>query len=381
MQRIKFNNLKMLFILLAAVLLLSACTEKSAFTKGDIKDDFCGAYINFQYCKCAFHNEYCDAIGMKKREADKYVKEQYEKWVDSELAEFKQNCAADNGYSKGENCFKCKADEIAKEGGCVARNGANSEADEADDEAENQPADEEGASAETAVCKYDSDCEPLCEGAILWKMGCNPRENICEKTFDTDCAADIENFGGQAFPKICAQGACVRDAENIEKTKANLLQTKQTWSDAVKDINSARADINIAMLDANKNCINGIADMTNVAIMEFSTRIASVLAGGIPDIAAMTASAAEKAGGLAMEHVKNLAGAAADYAGEALNRLYNYQSGEPAQETEKLKPHEYIKLNCDLYEYFKNVLAASDADLDTALTNAKQADELYKALP
>ena len=39
------------------------------------------------------------------------------------------------------------------------------------------------------------------------------------------------------------------------------------------------------MLDANKSCINGIADMTNLAIFEFSTRIASLMAGGLPDLA------------------------------------------------------------------------------------------------
>ena len=121
--------------------------------------------------------------------------------------------------------------------------------------------------------------------------------------------------------------------------------------------------------------------MTNVAIIEFSTRIASVLAGGIPDIAAMTASAAEKAGGLLEKHVENLAGAAVDYAGEALNRLYNYQSGEPQEEERKLKPHEYIKLNCDLYNYFKEVQAESDIDLDIVLENAREVDSLLQVLP
>jgi hypothetical protein len=135
------------------------------------------------------------------------------------------------------------------------------------------------------------------------------------------------------------------------------------------------------MMEANKNCINGIADMTNVAIIEFSTRIASVLAGGIPDAAAMAASAAEKASGLMAENMKNLAGAAVDYVGEGLNRLYSYQQGEPDKEEEKLKPHEYIKLNCDLYEYFKQVQAESDVDLDIAVGKAREANEKLQLLP
>src|SRR3989339_1652769 len=112
------------------------------------------------------------------------------------------------------------------------------------------------------------------------------------------------------FSKFCNNGECTRNTKEIEKTKADLIREKEIWSQTLKDINSSRDNIREAMMDANKNCINGIADMTNVAIVEFATRVGSVLAGGIPDIAAMTASAAEKAGGLAAEHVKNLAGAA-----------------------------------------------------------------------
>jgi hypothetical protein len=173
----------------------------------------------------------------------------------------------------------------------------------------------------------------------------------------------------------------VRDEKSIQEFKAKLTHEKQLWVGTGKQINAVRPELNAAMLDANKNCINGIADMTNVAIMEFSTRVASVLAGGIPDVAAMTASAADEASGLISEQVKNLAGAAGDYAGEALNRLYNYQDGEPVEEEKRLAPHEYIKLNCDLYQYFNELQAESDKDLQTALDNAKEADRLLKELP
>lgn len=363
---------KMLFCLLVVVLLLSGCSEKTTFKKGDIKDDFCGSLLNFQYCKCAFHNEYCDAVGMKKGEANKYVKEQYDKWVDSEFENFKTDCRLGNGIIKGKSCVQCDEDERAVDNKCIKK-----EDQEVNEESEEGNKDEETQ----GVCKYDSDCEPICEGNVMWKMGCNPRGNICEKTFDTDCAADIETFGSQSFPKVCAAGQCVRDDNGIAEAKAKLTEEKQMWSDTVKEINRVRADINVAMLDANKNCINGIADMTNVAIIEFSTRIASVLAGGIPDAAVMAATAAEKASGLMAENMKNLAGAAVDYVGEGLNRLYNYQSGEPAEENQKLKPHEYIKLNCDLYEYFKKVQAESDVDLQTALNGANEADRKLKELP
>lgn len=376
MKTRKFFRFKLAFLLLASVLVLSGCMEKTSFKKGDIKDDFCGAHINFQYCKCAFHNDYCDNIGMSKGEAKRYVNEEYDKWTETAFEDFKSECLMSNGYMKGKNCVTCGIDQEVSGSKCVAI-GSGEEEDDIDME-EDEDVDSDGEEGE---CKYDSDCDPICDGDVMWKMGCNARTNTCERTFDTNCASDVETFGDLSFPKICSEGTCVRDADTIAKTRAELEAEKKLWSDAVKDMNSARDGIRDAMMDANKNCINGIADMTNVAIIEFSTRIASVLAGGIPDIAAMTASAADKAAGLMGEHVKNLAGAAVDYAGEALNRLYNYQNGEPVEEEKKLKPHEYIKLNCDLYEYFKGVQAESDTELETALQNARDVDSLLQALP
>jgi hypothetical protein len=139
--------------------------------------------------------------------------------------------------------------------------------------------------------------------------------------------------------------------------------------------------MNIAMLDSNKNCLNGLADMTNLAIMEFATRVGSILAGGIPDVAAMTANAASVASGLVVENVKNLASAAVDYAGFAVQKLSAYEQGVPVDEEKKLKPHEYIKLNCDLYQYFKGVIAESDIELEMALEKAREVDVLLRSLP
>jgi hypothetical protein len=291
------------------------------------------------------------------------------KWKEGGLDDFKEKCLEDNGFVIGSTCNKCNQDQIVRDNRCVS-------ADEV--EVEEEGVEEETATEETGTCKYDSDCDPICEGDVKWKMGCNATSNTCEKTFDTDCSADIETFGEQTFPKVCSVGECVRDEKSIQEFKAKLTHEKQLWVGTGKQINAVRPELNAAMLDANKNCINGIADMTNVAIMEFSTRVASVLAGGIPDVAA---SAADEASGLISEQVKNLAGAAGDYAGEALNRLYNYQDGEPVEEEKRLAPHEYIKLNCDLYQYFNELQAESDKDLQTALDNAKEADRLLKELP
>jgi hypothetical protein len=359
-------------VFLMVPLFLSGCDERG-FDTNDIKNSFCGVHINYQYCKCAFHGEFCKDIGMSKSEAKNHVYDEYEKWKEGGLDDFKKKCLENNGFVTGNSCYKCNQDQVVRDNRCVSVDEVNPE--------ETIEEEEEAVTEEAQTCKYDSDCDPICEEDVRWKMGCNAISNTCEKTFDNDCSVDIETFGEQSFPKVCIEGECARDEESIGNFKAKLTHEKELWIDAGKQINAVRPELNSAMLLANKNCINGIADMTNVAIMEFATRVSSVLAGGIPDVASMTASAADTASGLISEQVKNLAGAAGDYVGEALNRLYNYQKGEPVEAEKKLAPHEYIKLNCDLYHYFNEVQAESDKDLQTALDNAKEADRLLKELP
>jgi hypothetical protein len=150
----------------------------------------------------------------------------------------------------------------------------------------------------------------------------------------------------------------VRDEKNINQKRSELEAIKKNMSDEVKAINAQRDDLKNVMLDANKNCINGIADMTNVAILEFSTRIASVMAGGFPDIAS----------------------ASVDYVSDALNKISAAVDTE-APEDKKLKPEEYIKLNCDLYKHFSDLLAATDDELESSLKSAEDADEQLKLLP
>jgi hypothetical protein len=367
---------KIFFIFLPIIFLLTACSETSTFQAGDKKDDFCGVHLSFYYCKCAFHGDYCDNINMSRKEAKNYVNEQYDSWVETEREKFSQECQEQEGVMKGDKCKYCDEGEISENNKCVLIDYENYDDGEIDEE--NNDLAEEKTEGE---CKYDSDCDPICEENVMWKMGCNARNNTCEKTFDTDCSSDVEIFGELDFPKICSVGACVRDEDSIASIKTELEAEKKIWSDTVKDINKVRDDINVAMLDSNKNCINGIADMTNLAIVEFAIRVSSVLAGGIPDAAGMAETAAEHASGLLQQSVNNLAGSAVDYVGDALNKLYNYQNGEPQEAEKKLKPHEYIKLNCDLYEYFKGVQAESDNDLQIAIDNAKEVDAMLQVLP
>lgn len=66
-------------LLLLIVILLSGCV------KSTIKDDFCGVHINYQFCKCAFHNQYCDAVDMSKGEAKTFVYAEYNTWLEEQV--------------------------------------------------------------------------------------------------------------------------------------------------------------------------------------------------------------------------------------------------------------------------------------------------------
>lgn len=339
--------IKKILVVSFAIFLLSGCGEK-----GDIKDTFCGLGIDARYCKCAFHNEYCESIGMSKGEADEYVHKMYYEWKNPDVEKLTKECKEKNGYFSGRSCFLCDHGEVATDTKCVP-------ADEIEEGNEGDEEDEE-VSEETAKgeCKYDNECAATCEGDIAWKQGCNARTNTCEKTFDTDCTSDIETFGDVEIPKMCSSGACVSDTAMIAQKRAEMEKIKKEMSDEVKEINAQRAELTALMLDANKNCLNGIADMTNVAILEFATRVGSVMAGGFPD----------------------LASASVDYVNDAINKMSATASDDAAAE-QKLKPHEYIKLNCGLYDHFKLLLAATDAELEDALENARKADELLQQLP
>ncbi len=360
------------------VFLFSGCSDHITFERGDKKDDFCGPHINFQYCKCANHGEYCDNIGMSRGEAKDYVDEKYDKWVDEEMEVFEDECYEDEGVYKKGKCTYCDDDEIVVNNECVNKEEAREDDEYVDEEGEDEYTDEDEVEGE---CKYDNECDAVCEGNVAWKMGCNARTNTCEQTFDTNCDDEVEEFSGLSFSKACAGGVCVRDDAAIEEMRVALQGEKELWSNTVKAINATRLDLSTALLDANKQCLNGLADMTNLLILEGATRIANVLAGGIPDVAKMTASTASHAAGLLQSNIESFAGSVSDYTGAQVQKVYNYSQGTPTAEEKKLKPHEFIKLNCDLYDYFKAMIAESDVELELALEQARRVDALLNSLP
>lgn len=91
------------------------------FQKPDIKDDFCGIGIDFRYCKCAFHNEFCKEIGMSKSAANKIVKKQYDSWVKGLQADFATNCEQNDGIFEKDECSYCADEYVRQNDLCVAR--------------------------------------------------------------------------------------------------------------------------------------------------------------------------------------------------------------------------------------------------------------------
>ncbi|MCK5027624.1 MAG: hypothetical protein KAS07_04345, partial [Candidatus Pacebacteria bacterium] len=70
-----------LLVFLSCASIAQAGQEVTRFQFPNIKDDFCGIHINYQYCKCAFHNKFCDDISLSPSTANTYVWDEYRKWV------------------------------------------------------------------------------------------------------------------------------------------------------------------------------------------------------------------------------------------------------------------------------------------------------------
>ena len=88
-------------IVFVGVLFLSGCmgggVESTRVYESDIKNDFCGPVMDFKYCKCAFHGEFCDDIKMSKKEADDHVQAEFKKWEESEIDAFAARCKSSDG--------------------------------------------------------------------------------------------------------------------------------------------------------------------------------------------------------------------------------------------------------------------------------------------
>lgn len=81
--------------------------DERTFTEPDIRNDFCGVHINFQFCKCAFHNQYCGSVNHTQDSANSFVQAEFTNYVTGLKEPFNDLCIAGNGYVDGSTCFVC----------------------------------------------------------------------------------------------------------------------------------------------------------------------------------------------------------------------------------------------------------------------------------
>ncbi|MEK7519803.1 MAG: hypothetical protein AAB581_00970 [Patescibacteria group bacterium] len=79
-------------------------TRTVMFEKPDIRDDFCGARIDYRICKCARHNEMCEDIGRERHIANYILNAKYNAHVAALRASFIASCHAAGGRFSGDAC-------------------------------------------------------------------------------------------------------------------------------------------------------------------------------------------------------------------------------------------------------------------------------------
>jgi hypothetical protein len=73
-------------------------------------------------------------------------------------------------------------------------------------------------------CLYDSECPPICQGAIAVKRGCNPRVGKCESLEEKDCAQDKVGIEVYSVPNTCQDGLCAYDYAGMKVKRAEISQ-------------------------------------------------------------------------------------------------------------------------------------------------------------
>ncbi len=155
----------------------------------DIRDDFCGLAIDFRYCKCAFHGEWCDFVAMPKKGANNYVWNEYREWVRGFINEMGAKCKERNGIwsSSKRSCTICTDGYVRKGNTCVEKT------------------DEEQGDEEVEVPEgFNRDCTVDRNFEAQW-----------EKYSDIDDAIDVGTRSYEA-------GQYASTIENLIKKKAQL---------------------------------------------------------------------------------------------------------------------------------------------------------------
>ena len=92
------KNFLIISLLLFSVALPVSATREEKYEIPDVKNDYCGNVIQFQDCKCAFHNKYCESATKKDSwESRIYVMNKFNSWVSELIFEFAKKCSLNGG--------------------------------------------------------------------------------------------------------------------------------------------------------------------------------------------------------------------------------------------------------------------------------------------
>lgn len=118
-------------------------------------------------------------------------------------------------------------------------------------------------------CRFDSDCSSICDGNVFWKRGCDPQSDTCVKTFETDCSVKTTDIGNYSFPMLCTVTGCIDDTSAIHAQKEDLIAQVNTYTAAMQQTTTLRQI-------ASRNCINGLAEVTNKLIIDTAVSFSSL---------------------------------------------------------------------------------------------------------
>ena len=93
------------------------------FKSPDIKNDYCGAAMDFRFCKCAFHGDknFCNQIGKDQSSADEVVQSGFNTYVAQRKAQFSAGCGGENDILKGDTCTRCSGEHFKYKDECTTQ--------------------------------------------------------------------------------------------------------------------------------------------------------------------------------------------------------------------------------------------------------------------
>lgn len=115
----KFFSSLMLFAFLANTCQAGIFVDE--FKQPDIRNDYCGAQIDFRFCKCGFHGDenFCKQIGHTDSSANSIVQDGFAQYVDDEHTRFNNLCDNNGGILSGDTCTYCTEEHFRYKDNCV----------------------------------------------------------------------------------------------------------------------------------------------------------------------------------------------------------------------------------------------------------------------